>query len=55
MFRKLQSEVFRERSAAERLLETNPREALEKMTMVRGRIAQSQLDANSQRPSVDNH
>ncbi len=50
MFKTLQSEIFKERAAAERLLETNPREALEKMTMVRGRIAQSQLDANSQRP-----
>lgn len=50
MFKKLQTEIFKERAAAERLLETNPREALEKMTMVRGRIAQSQLDPNSQRP-----
>lgn len=50
MFRKIQSEVFRERAAAERLLETSPRQAIEKMTMVRGRIAQSQLDTNSQRP-----
>ncbi len=50
MFRTIQSEVFRERNAAERLLETNPREAIEKMTMVRGRIANSQLDSSSQRP-----
>lgn len=50
MFRKIQSEVFRERAAAERLLETSPRQAIEKMSMVRGRIAQSQLDPNSQRP-----
>ena len=50
MFRKLQSDVFRERAAAERALETNPREALEKMTMVRGRIAQSSLNSESQRP-----
>lgn len=49
-FRKLQTEVFRERAAAEDLLRTSPREALEKMTMVRGRVAQSQLDVNSQRP-----
>lgn len=50
LFRKLQSEVFRERASAERLLQTSPREALEKMTMVRGRIAQSSLEVNSQRP-----
>ena len=50
MFRQLQSDVFRERAAAEKLLETSPREALEMMTMVRGRIAQSNLDGNGQRP-----
>ncbi len=50
LFRKLQNEVFKERAAAERLLETNPRESLEKMTMVRGRIAQSNLNPESQRP-----
>ena len=55
MFKKLQSEIFRERAAAERLLQSNPREALEKMTMIRGRIAQSQLDDNSQRPFDDDH
>ncbi len=50
MFRKLQGEVFKERAAAERLLETSPREALEKMTMVRSRIAQSEIDPDSRRP-----
>ncbi len=50
MFRKLQSEVFKERASAERMLATNPREALEKMAMVRGRIAQSNLGGDSQRP-----
>jgi len=49
-FRKLQSEVFRERANAERKLQSNPREALELMTMLRGRIAQSELNVNSQRP-----
>ncbi len=49
-FSKLQSDLFKERAAAEGLLESKPREALEKMTMVRGRIAQSNLDAESQRP-----
>ena len=50
LFRKLQSEVLRERASAERLLQDTPREALEKMTMIRGRVAQSQLDGTSQRP-----
>ena len=50
VFRKLQGEVFRERGAAERLLESNPRAALEKMTMVRSRIAQAEIDADSRRP-----
>ncbi|MEM9943034.1 MAG: hypothetical protein AAF939_15835, partial [Planctomycetota bacterium] len=50
LFRKLQSEVLRERASAERLLSSSPREALEKMTMVRGRIAQSELEVSSQRP-----
>ncbi len=49
-FSKLQSDLFKERAAAEGLLESKPREALEKMTMVRGRIAQSNLDPESQRP-----
>ena len=49
-FRKLQSEVFRQRAGAERKLRTSPREALEMMTMLRGRVAQSNLDAESQRP-----
>jgi general secretion pathway protein D len=49
-FRRLQSVVFKERAAAERMLETNPREALEIMTSVYGQVAQSNLDANSQRP-----
>ncbi len=50
MFRKLQGEVFKERAAAERLLESNPRQALEKMTMVRSRIAQAEIDPDSRRP-----
>ncbi|MGB7328993.1 MAG: hypothetical protein WBD31_29200, partial [Rubripirellula sp.] len=49
-FRALQKEVFAERAAAERLIETSPREALEKMSMIRNRIGQSSLDAKQQRP-----
>ena len=49
-YRELQSEVFRERREIELLLETSPREALEKMTMIRSRVAQSELDPSSQRP-----
>ena len=52
-FRELQSEVFRERSETERLLKTSPREALEKMTMIRSRIAQSDLEPSSQRPLLN--
>ena len=49
-FRELQREVFSDRAAAERLLEKSPREALEKMAMIRNRIGQSSLDAKQQRP-----
>ena len=55
-YRRLQSEVFKQREAAERALEDNPREALEIMATLRNRIAQSNLDRDSQRPllvSVD--
>ena len=49
-YRRLQSEVFKQREAAERALEENPREALEIMATLRNRIAQSNLDRDSQRP-----
>ena len=42
-FRKLQSEVFRERARTEAPLRTSPREALEKMTSIRSRVTQSDL------------
>ncbi|MCH2178742.1 MAG: hypothetical protein MK106_08055 [Mariniblastus sp.] len=50
MYRKMQSEVFRERAAAERALEATPRIALERMTDIRNRVSQSELDAASKRP-----
>jgi general secretion pathway protein D len=49
-FAKLQSEVFRDLSSAERMMEKEPREALQKMTMLRTRIASSQLAAETSRP-----
>ena len=49
-FRVLQKEVFSERMAAEQLLKKSPRQALEKLAMVRNRIGQSQLDAAQQSP-----
>lgn len=49
-FRRLQSEVLKDRASAEQMLEENPREALERMSMLRNRISQSNLDPDSQRP-----
>lgn len=49
-FREIQKEVFSERMAAEQLLKKSPRQALEKLAMVRNRIGQSQLDAAQQSP-----
>lgn len=52
MFRRLQSEVFKERSNAERLLQSSPRKALEKMTFVRNRISDSELDGVRKKPLI---
>ena len=49
-FRQLQAEVFRERVKADKLMETSPREALEKFAMIRNRVGQSDLDASQQSP-----
>ena len=49
-FRNLQSEVLSERVAAEKLLEKSPQQALEKMTLLRSRIASSQINPGSRRP-----
>ena len=49
-FSELQSRVFRERATAERMLETSPRQALEKMTEIRSTIAQSELDQATRAP-----
>ncbi|MCH2183657.1 MAG: hypothetical protein MK108_16790 [Mariniblastus sp.] len=53
MFRKLQSEVFRERAAAERALEKTPRMALDRMTDIRNRVSQSDLDDVTKRPLLN--
>lgn len=50
MFSQLQSEIFRERSVIESLMQTRPREALEKMQSLRARVAQSELTTDNQRP-----
>ncbi len=49
-FQQLQSEIFRERAAAEGLLQSSPRQALEKMYELRSRVSRSDLDAENQRP-----
>ncbi len=50
LFRKLQSEVFKQRAAAERLLPTAPRQALDTMMQVRERVARSELGEDVKRP-----
>lgn len=52
LFRRYQSEVFKEREEAERLLQTSPRKALEKMTFLRNRVTDSELDGVRKKPLV---
>ena len=49
-FTKLQSEVFRERQAADRMLQDNPREALQRLAMLRTKVASAQVAAETSRP-----
>lgn len=49
-FRKIQSAIYKERAAAEKLLETNPNKALEKLTMVRSRVESAEISADTRRP-----
>ncbi len=49
-FKELQSKIFKERANAEQLLESDPRSALEKMTMLRSSVVQSDLKATNQTP-----
>lgn len=49
-FRKIQSAIYKERAAAEKLLESNPNKALEKLTMVRSRVESAEITADTRRP-----
>ena len=49
-FRTLQSSIYKERAAAEKLLEKSPNQALAKLTAVRTRIANANLAPETQRP-----
>ena len=49
-FTRLQSEVFRERQAAERMLQDSPREALQRLSMLRTKVASAQVAAETSRP-----
>ena len=49
-FAKLQSEIFRERQAAERMLQDDPRAALERLSMLRTKVASAQVAGETSRP-----
>jgi len=49
-FRKIQSAIYKERAAAEKLLETNPNRALEKLTMVRSQVESADISPDTRRP-----
>ncbi len=49
-FTRLQAEVFRERQAADRMLQDNPREALQRLSMLRTKVASAQVAAETSRP-----
>ena len=49
-FRKIQSAIYKERAAAEKLLETNPNKALEKLTMVRSQVEAAEISPDTRRP-----
>lgn len=49
-FRELQAEIFKERAAVDALLKTKPREALVRMQGLRGKVVQSKLEPDNQRP-----
>ena len=49
-FTRLQSEVFRERQAAERMLQDDPREALQRLSLLRTKVASAQVAAETSRP-----
>jgi len=49
-FRRIQSAIYKERAAAEKLLETNPNKALEKLTMVRSQVEAAEISPDTRRP-----
>ena len=49
-FRKIQSAIYKERAAAEKLLESNPNKALEKLTMVRSQVEAAEISPDTRRP-----
>ena len=49
-FRKIQSAIYKERAAAEKLLESNPNKALEKLTMVRSQVESAEISPDTRRP-----
>ena len=49
-FRRIQSAIYKERAAAEKLLETNPNQALEKLTMVRSQVESAEISPDTRRP-----
>lgn len=49
-FRKLQSAIYKERAAAEKLLESSPSRALQSLTSVRNRIESANLAPETRRP-----
>lgn len=50
LFRRLQEQIFKERHNAEDLLRTSPRKALEKMTFIRSRVTDADLDPVRKKP-----
>lgn len=50
LFREMQSTVFRERAAAERMMSENPRAALDRMVGLRGQISTSALSQENRNP-----
>ncbi len=50
LFREMQSMVLRSRAEIERLVASNPRQAMERMVELRAQVAYSQLQDNNKRP-----
>ncbi|MEM9411636.1 MAG: hypothetical protein AAGA30_11015, partial [Planctomycetota bacterium] len=50
LFRQLQQELFRQRAAAERLMNENPHSAIDMLVQMRTRISQSEISNEEKRP-----